>query len=228
MSKLKHMYVIKGTATVCSGTRIGAGDTGSKIGGCDNPVIRDALSGQPYIPGSSIKGAMRHFIHDLNSNSNDGKPCGCGRADCIECKMFGANTNISAPESGKTRLRVVDMPLNDTFTHRIGSNIGSIIETKTSTACNYESDRAFQNNGKGGSLRNEERIAPNAEFDAEFVVRVYASDNETEIIECLKKGIRGISNSGIGSKTSSGSGKIKFDLDWKHCYDVVTDKEYSL
>jgi CRISPR-associated RAMP protein (TIGR02581 family) len=51
--------IIEGTVTVTGGLHIGAGGQ-IQPGGTDNPVIRDAL-GRPFIPGSSLKGALRSF-----------------------------------------------------------------------------------------------------------------------------------------------------------------------
>lgn len=60
--------IIEGTVTVTGGLHIGAGGQ-IQPGGTDNPVIRDAL-GRPFIPGSSLKGALRSFcertLYSLN------------------------------------------------------------------------------------------------------------------------------------------------------------------
>lgn len=42
-----------------TGLRIGGSPAGLGIGDLDNPVIRDPLTQQPYIPGSSMRGKMR-------------------------------------------------------------------------------------------------------------------------------------------------------------------------
>jgi CRISPR-associated protein Csm3 len=41
---------------------IGGSNTFSAIGAVDSPVVRDALSGNPIIPGSSLKGKMRTLL----------------------------------------------------------------------------------------------------------------------------------------------------------------------
>jgi CRISPR-associated protein Csm3 len=42
-----------------SGLHIGSGNNEMHIGGTDNPVIKNPITQEPYIPGSSIKGKMR-------------------------------------------------------------------------------------------------------------------------------------------------------------------------
>lgn len=55
----ENRTIIEGTVTVTGGLHIGAGGQ-TQPGGTDNPVIRDAL-GRPFIPGSSLKGALRSY-----------------------------------------------------------------------------------------------------------------------------------------------------------------------
>ena len=50
---------VRGTIKAVTGLHIGGSPTALAIGTVDNPVIRDTLSGRPYIPGSSVRGKMR-------------------------------------------------------------------------------------------------------------------------------------------------------------------------
>ncbi len=47
---------------VKTGLHIGGGGENLDIGGLDKPVIRDPITQQPYLPGSSIKGKMRSIL----------------------------------------------------------------------------------------------------------------------------------------------------------------------
>jgi len=42
-----------------TGTRVGTSEEEIEIGGLDNPVIKDPVTGYPYVPGSSMKGRCR-------------------------------------------------------------------------------------------------------------------------------------------------------------------------
>ncbi|NJR61124.1 MAG: type III-A CRISPR-associated RAMP protein Csm3 [Cyanobacteria bacterium CRU_2_1] len=48
-----------------TGLHIGGGGETLDIGGIDKPVIRDPLTRQPYLPGSSIKGKLRAILERL-------------------------------------------------------------------------------------------------------------------------------------------------------------------
>ena len=74
--QLTQIKQITGTLVLKTGLHIGAGDTEMRIGGTDNPVVRNPLDGQPYIPGSSLKGKIRSLLEwqlGLVTASN-GKP----------------------------------------------------------------------------------------------------------------------------------------------------------
>ena len=51
-----------GQIELVSGLHIGSGNAEMHIGGTDNPVIKNPVTNQPYIPGSSLKGKMRSLL----------------------------------------------------------------------------------------------------------------------------------------------------------------------
>lgn len=211
---IKRIIEFSGTMTIESGVHIGGNDNGTKVGGCDNPVIRNPLTNNPYIPGSSIKGALRSCAEKMPAYAGkirNGKPCECGQADCLVCKLFGAYKPRN-PASGEPRLIVRDMQLNKDFLDKVrmsGGNYSDIVETKASTMI----DRGT-NTASNGSLRNMERVAAGAVFDCSFVLKVTDKDKEVELIDFLKKCIKVVEATGIGGKVTSGSGQVKFDIDW--------------
>lgn len=59
-----------------SGLHIGGSDEGIGIGGVDKTVIRDSMTNQPYIPGSSLRGKTRSLTEKylgLPQNKKIGK-----------------------------------------------------------------------------------------------------------------------------------------------------------
>jgi len=65
--KFQGKYIITGKIICETGLHIGGIQEGIEIGGVDNIVIRDKLTDLPYIPGSSLKGKLRHLLEwDLN------------------------------------------------------------------------------------------------------------------------------------------------------------------
>ena len=57
--KLTHNVFIRYEIELLTGLAIGGSDTGIQIGGVDKVVIRNPLNGEPYIPGSSLRGKIR-------------------------------------------------------------------------------------------------------------------------------------------------------------------------
>lgn len=209
--KLKKLVIVSGTMTAVEGIHIGGNNEGTKVGGCDNPVIRNPLTGKPYIPGSSIKGVMRSTMEKIEDKSRNGKPCGCGDPKCMVCKLFGAHMNMRA-NSGEPRLLIRDMEIDPDFEQELldsGANYSDIIEIKTSTMV----DRST-NTAASGSLRNVERVAAGTKFKCEFAFKVFEGDNEKAMMDAVKNVIGAIEVLGIGSKTTAGCGQVKFDIDW--------------
>lgn len=112
LDKIKITYVITGTLINQTPLSIGAGK-GALKGGIDNPVVR--MGEAPYIPGSSLKGALRseaelyvksfflsEFICDI-LNPTDEKTGELARKKtlresyepCIICRIFGGPTLAS-------------------------------------------------------------------------------------------------------------------------------------
>lgn len=60
--KLTALRKLTGQIELVSGLHIGSGNTEMHIGGTDNPIIKNPVTGQPYIPGSSLKGKMRSLL----------------------------------------------------------------------------------------------------------------------------------------------------------------------
>lgn len=62
---LKGKLRITSTLVVETGLHIGGGGESLDIGGLDKAVIRDPITQQPYLPGSSIKGKLRSILERL-------------------------------------------------------------------------------------------------------------------------------------------------------------------
>ena len=205
MAKLVKMVKLSGVAVAESGISVGGNKDTLGPGGVDNPVIKNPMNNVPYIPGSSLKGRMRALIEStVDTYSTDGKinpntPCGCGKASCKVCSLFGAHKNMNA-QSGPARAIFKDMHLVDAYAKN-----PNIIETKTETMIDRKTGVAST-----GSLRPRERVADGAAFNWEILVKIYDGDNEKALLDMIEKGLKMVELNGIGAKTSSGSGQIKF------------------
>ena len=108
--KLYGRVFIRGTITAKTGLHIGGSEGAITIGGVDNTVIRDPLSGRPYIPGSSLKGKMRSL-----TEKSDGLEARQGKRDetaaihreetqgktCIDCHENLVHRHVTSQETFK-------------------------------------------------------------------------------------------------------------------------------
>ena len=85
---------ITGEIKVVSGLHIGASDAFAAIGAIDSPVVRDAYSDLPMIPGSSLKGKIRSLLakaypNDFEKTADDDSDnilrlFGCAKKDKLK------------------------------------------------------------------------------------------------------------------------------------------------
>ncbi len=201
---------ITGKIVVKTGLHIGAGNDKVEIGGMDNPIIRNPLTREPYIPGSSIKGKMRSLMEwKLNKLKNTGgKVCSCGNADCEICRVFGsANTRSEgAKDRGPTRLIVRDAVLTKEWQEKFKAG-KALIEEKSENSLNRITAEA--------TPRPIERVVPGVEFDFEISYRVIDTGDEGKkdeeyFKEVVLEGLKLLQNDYLGGGGSRGNGQIEF------------------
>ena len=199
---------LQGQIELLSGLHIGGGDDTMKIGGIDNGVIKDINSGEPYIPGSSLKGKMRSLLewHIGVVGIGDGEP--------FTSKLLGnpifndANKKKDAEnllklfgdKEGKysiTRISIGDCKVSDE------SKDLKLSEAK------YENviDRT---NGTAKHPRQTERVPAGVKFDFDIRIKILDGDNEQELIDMVKLGLDLIEDDYLGGSGSRGYGRVKF------------------
>jgi CRISPR-associated protein Csm3 len=87
---------IKSTLLVETGLHIGGGGETLDIGGVDKPVIRDPLSNQPYLPGSSLKGKMRSILERLHNKPLNRSGAGVSRYESDD--LLNGYTEVSTDQ----------------------------------------------------------------------------------------------------------------------------------
>ena len=205
MKKLTY-YEISGDTHCLSGIRIGGSDDTLQIGGADLTCIKHPVTGNPYIPGSSLKGKLRSELEATGKFSGEIKsdPCGCGK--CIVCAVFGPFRN-TRHDLGPTRIIVRDGQLKS----------GGVVERKSSTAIDRQSGA-----GLHGSLRLEERVAADSRFMLNIGVQIWDRDENAKhknlkeveqtgglaLVAFVLDGLKLVQRTGLGSRVSSGSGKF--------------------
>ena len=210
---------ITGKIVIKTGLHIGGGNEKVEIGGMDNPIIRNPLTREPYIPGSSIKGKMRSLmewklgkvIKKDDENRKNGDPCNCGKADCEICRVFGSANNAkgekpSEDSRGPTRLIVRDATLTEEWSKKFREG-KPLVEEKSENSLNRITAEA--------NPRPIERVVPDVEFDFEIAYRIIDTDDKGATDEkyfdsVVKEGLRLLQNDYLGGGGTRGNGEIAF------------------
>lgn len=200
---------IKAVLEIKSGLHIGGNKDEIKIGGIDNPVIKNPLTNEPYIPGSSIKGKMRSLLEwYFNAFDENGEPADVTKKNDENtkkiAKMFGNGKTIKdeklAKEIGPSRLSFADCYL---------VNKEELIEKNALTEEKVEVkiDRLKGSVGRGGP-RHMERVPAGAKFDFSLSLMKFSQDEDFQKIAAL--GMKLLELTNLGGSGSRGYGKIKF------------------
>ncbi len=214
--KLTKIQKITGQIELLTGLHIGSGNSEIHIGGTDNPVIKNPITQQPYIPGSSIKGKMRSLLEwQLGVvDITDGKPLGFSHLSKISdstrkqaeniLKLFGGAPEgaegIDAGKIGPSRLSFWDCELDPEWVKAMDEKTLLLTEVKMENTI----DRI---KGTAEHPRNTERVPATACFNFNLTLRVH--DDEV-ILPTLLNGLKLLELTGLGGSGSRGYGKIAF------------------
>lgn len=220
--------LISGFIWTITGLHIGGSSVGLEIGGKDNPIIRNAATNVPYIPGSSLKGKMRSLLELNLGYHNDPDPSGKNVSwgdvhsckspekalECPICTVFGSSAEDA--QNGPTRLIVRDALLDEDYVKAqrdMNPNWTpfDLTEDKYENTINRISARA--------NPRNFERIQPGVKFRFEMIYRVFErylngtwdeGSKDIEFFEKVIQGLRLVENDTLGGGGSRGCGQIQF------------------
>ncbi|HWP00005.1 MAG TPA: type III-A CRISPR-associated RAMP protein Csm3 [Methylococcus sp.] len=216
--KLTTIEKITGTLKLVTGLHIGSGNNEMHIGGTDNPVIKHPLTGEPYIPGSSIKGKIRSLLEwELGVvGLTDGQPLGFKHIGKLEgadrekakvlLKLFGGapegggRDEALVKEIGPTRLAFWDCPLTREWVEKMKNRNLLLTETKMENMI----DRI---RGVAEHPRNTERVPAEASFEFALTIRIHDGD---DLLPMVWRGLKLLELTGLGGSGSRGYGKVQF------------------
>jgi CRISPR-associated protein Csm3 len=202
MKQLIKKIRIESTIELLTGLHIGGSKENVEIGGIDTPVIKLASKdGQPYIPGSSLKGKMRCLLEQAHGSVN------VGDNDIIN-NLFGFAPNKAGDERDSIPSKVI---VRDAMLTRESAKD---LRECDSLDMPYTENK-FENvihrvKGVAEHPRQIERVPAGAKFNLEMVVNVWDDDNEKDLMALLKKGMNMLENDYLGGSGSRGYGQIKF------------------
>ncbi|MBA7539428.1 CRISPR system Cms endoribonuclease Csm3 [subsurface metagenome] len=211
---LKGKIHITGRIKALTGLAIGGSGGALEIGGVDQPIIRNPLTNEPYIPGSSLKGKLRSLLEkflekELNNvvvRNPEIRIHKCeteiDHANCSVCNIFGSSEKeINRP----TRLIVRDSFLTDgeEYTKKALEEKGDLpfSEIKTETVIDRVTAQAMP--------RDLERVPAGAEFHLDLIFDLY-NEKDIEFLSDLFKALKLLEDDYLGGSGTRGSGQVQF------------------
>lgn len=195
---------IIGKIEAISGLHIGASDAFSAIGAIDSPVVRDAYSDMPMIPGSSLKGKIRALLVKKYPNENKIEKNANDDVEMI-LRLFGSSVKNKIQSS---RLIFTDL-IMENWEELKKLGVQSQTEAKFENTINRMTSEA--------TPRQIERVVRGAKFPLSIIYNAEKEDEIIEDIKLLKEGMILLTYDYLGGNGSRGYGRVKFlELDI-HC-----------
>ena len=205
-----------GTIECKAGLHIGASRDSLAIGSIDAPVVRDPITSQPYIPGSSTKGKLRSLLErkeGLNYNCDGGTTNNpiwrheCTEPDCQVCRLYGSTGGRNGGSNMPARLSVRDSFLTECSVKEL---------EKIDTGLQY-TERKFENAldriTAAANPRQIERVPAGAKFCFEIVYDVETPQSQEgrkevkEDVNNLLTSLCLLEDDALGGHGSRGYGK---------------------
>ena len=184
---------ISGKIEIMTGMHIGTSDGFAAIGAVDSPVIRDAMTKLPMIPGSSLKGKMRTLLaKQYNDNTFT------LHEDDKECLKYLFGGTIDGNKKVKTS-RVI-------FSDMIMCNPKNLPNNGTEVKFENRINRLTA----VAMPRQIERVIRGAEFDLDIVYDVEPDVDVAADFKLLAEGFKLLVYDYLGGHGTRGYGKVQF------------------
>lgn len=231
--KILGKIEIKGKITCLTGIHIGSSKDNLEIGAIDASVVRDPVTKEPYIPGSSIKGKLRALLEkalatklgivgttNRRNIGTRGNPVYIHVCDdvsqavkCDICRIFGS-TGYNGGKNFPSRILVRDAYLTKNSAERL-SDIDTGLQFTE-----WKFENAIDRITSSANPRQLERVPRGAEFDFEFIYNVEDTATLNTDIENIKLALRLLELDSLGGHGSRGYGKVKIDIDSINVYEL--------
>lgn len=198
---------ISGDILVKTGMHIGGSGAFAAIGAVDAPVIKDVLSGDPMIPGSSLKGKMRSLLaRELNTAvvEPDGD-------DERITRLFGS--------AGKGKSKIKRSRL--LFSDMVLANRDQLQKAGLQSMTEVKFENSISRATAVANPRQIERAVKGSVFELDLIYELEEESEFIEDMETLAEGMKLLQYDYLGGSGSRGYGKVEFqNLD----ADVVVGK----
>ena len=221
VKKVTSKIFVRGNLTALTGLHVGGNSVGMAIGGADSVVVRNPLTNDPYVPGSSLRGKMRALLErvrgeESSNNKQEGGFSLSKKGEAFEAlagkkpdtslgKLFGVAADKDFKEP--TRLIVRDALLTEKSKEELLSAPNAdmpMTEVKTEVWIDRITSVA--------NPRHIERVPAGAEFTFELVLTLIEGDNHEHFLDLLFEGLRLVQADTLGGSGSRGYGQVKFSV----------------
>ena len=224
--QLTNIHILEATLILETGLHIGGGDSEIHIGGIDNEVIKHPVSGEPYIPGSSLKGKIRSLL-EWKSGAVQEAPLGKKEYDNAQSEqqaaaikqilqLFGISGDTQnedfQKEIGHTRVSFWDCPLNKDYADRLREDNLPLTEAKSENRINRIA-------GTAQDPRQTERVPAGARFDFKLTIKEFDGDDKA-LFDTLLQGLKLLEWDSLGGNGSRGYGKVAFTAITRNGEDI--------
>ena len=191
---------IEGTVEVLTGLHIGGDSSYAAIGAIDSPVVRDPLTREPIIPGSTLKGKLRSLLaRDFGT-----MPALCTAGfenDCIQIKRLFGSSVIGSNAKGDG-IQMSRLQFSDCFLTNRG-DLPQVFENKFENTIDRLTSEA--------NPRQIERVVRGAKFHFEIIYNVEDPDEIEEDFANIAQGLLLLENDYLGGGGTRGNGRVKFE-----------------
>jgi CRISPR-associated protein Csm3 len=235
----KANIILKGKIECLTGLHIGGSKEKLEIGGVDSPVLRNPQTNYPYIPGSSLKGKLRHLLEfatgavsnpikefgDVSKSEHIVRLFGIGADDKGKAQKQQDDKDAYLANIGLTRLIIRDCN-PDKYTTNMWKNLDSeLLYTE------YKPENTIDRLTSAANPRFIERVVAGSRFDFEIVYGVYQMQDETDFtekvntdLENITTALRLLESNFLGKSGSRGYGQVKFHFETTQ---VVKTSDYQ-
>lgn len=230
MEKLVKKLKIETTLELITGLHIGGSSESVEIGGIDNPIIKIATyNNQPYIPGSSLKGKVRCLLEQIEGASEiGGGTKQDGKVLKFENKPEGIKKIINlfgfANDNKPSKIIFRDAYLMNNRIVNDENNWAEKLENSDFLDMPYTESKwenVIHRVEGTADHRQMERVPAGVKFDVEIIINIWGNDDEKEVLNILKKGLKALELDYLGGSGSRGYGKVKFNWDMIENHDPI-------
>lgn len=197
-SIIRGKIIIQGALIVKTGMHIGGGSDYAPIGSVDSPFVRDILTQEPIIPGSSLKGKLRTLLVRYRSKQYIVKDI--KDDDEVIKRLFGS-TN---PQT------ISRLQFQDLFVSEESKVLLESVDTDTYMG-EVKSENTIKRNTGEAKPRQIERVPAGTKFGFQLVYTIIDESEVEEDLQTLRAGLNLLELDYLGGHGTRGYGRVSIE-----------------